>query len=175
MRELTSDRLRLREWRDDDAPFVLDMGSRWEVRRYLGATPRLLTDLDDARATIASWRGHDDGVHGVWSIRRREDDAPLGTLLLIGILASGPDLPLRPSGETEIGWHLHPDAWGHGYATEAAGLVLRQGYFDEVLAVTYPQNAASQAVCRRLGMHHLGRTDRYYNMTCELFSTTPPR
>ncbi|WP_433220710.1 GNAT family N-acetyltransferase [Dactylosporangium sp. CS-047395] len=175
MRELTTDRLLLREWRDDDAPFVLDMCSRWEVQRWIGARPRLLTDLDDARATIARWRGYDDGRHAVWSVRRREDDVPLGTLLLIGILASGPDLPLRPSGETEIGWYLHPDAWGNGYATEAAARVLGEGLFDEVLAVTYPENTASQAVCARIGMRHLGQTDRYYNMTCELFSFTTPR
>jgi len=156
---------------------VLDVGSRWEVRRYIGATPSVLAGLDDARATIERWRGHDDGTHGVWSIRRAADDAPLGAALLIPLPASGPDLPLRPSGRTEIGWQLHPDAWGHGYATEAAGLVLRHGLaeLEEILAVTHPDNTASQAVCRRLGLHHHGRTDQYYNMTCELFSTTPPR
>ncbi|WP_433062601.1 GNAT family N-acetyltransferase [Dactylosporangium sp. CS-033363] len=175
MRELTTDRLLLREWRDDDAPFVFDMCSRWEVQRWVGAHPRVLTSLDEARATIARWRGYDDGRHAVWSIRRRADGAPLGTLLLIGILASGADLPLQPSGETEIGWYLHPDAWGNGYATEAAAAVLREGLFDEVLAVTYPENTASRAVCTRAGMRHLGQTDRYYNMTCELFSFTTPR
>ncbi|MFG2040114.1 GNAT family N-acetyltransferase [Dactylosporangium sp. NPDC048998] len=173
MRELTSERLLLREWRDDDAGFVLDMCSRWEVQRYLGAAPRLLADRDEALATIARWRGHDDGLHGVWAIEDRADGRPLGTLLLIGILASGEERPLRPSGETEIGWHLHPDAWGHGYATEAAGVVLRHAFasgLGRVLAVTYPENTASQAVCARLGMRHEGRTDRYYNLTCELFS-----
>ena len=45
----------------------------------------------------------------------------------------------------------------------------------KVLAVTHPDNAASQALCRRLGMDHLGRTDGYYNMTCELFSTSRPQ
>ncbi|GAA3455247.1 GNAT family N-acetyltransferase [Dactylosporangium matsuzakiense] len=173
VRELTSGRVHLREWRDDDAPFVLDMCSRWEVQRWVGAAPRVLSGLDDARATIARWRGHDDGLRGVWSIRRRDDGAPLGTLLLIGILASGSELPLQPSGETEIGWYLHPDAWGHGYATEAARLVLDHGFaggLDTIIAVTYPENVASQSVCTRLGMRHEGLTDRYYNMTCELFT-----
>jgi RimJ/RimL family protein N-acetyltransferase len=177
VRELTSERLWLREWCDDDAGFVLDLCSRWEVQRWVGAAPRLLEDLDDARATIARWRGHDDGLRGVWSVRRREDGAPLGTLLLIGILASGADRPLRPSGETEIGWYVHPDHWGQGYATEAAGLVLRHGFeggLEQILAVTYPQNTASRAVCTRLGMHHAGQTDRYYNMTCELYRITKP-
>jgi RimJ/RimL family protein N-acetyltransferase len=47
-----------------------------------------------------------------------------------------------------------------------------QAGIDEVFAVTYPQNVASQAVCRRIGMTHLGSTDRYYDVTSELFRAT---
>lgn len=43
---------------------------------------------------------------------------------------------------------------------------------DAVHAVTHPDNVASHRLCRRLGMTHLGRTDRYYDMTCELFRVT---
>ena len=39
----------------------------------------------------------------------------------------------------------------------------------EVLAVVYPDNAKSIAVCRRLGMTHLGQTDRFYGVAFELF------
>jgi RimJ/RimL family protein N-acetyltransferase len=39
MRTITSDRLLLRPWRDDDADFLLDLESRWEVVRFLGAHP----------------------------------------------------------------------------------------------------------------------------------------
>lgn len=173
VRELTTQRLLLRPWRAGDAGFVLDMCSRWEVQRYVGATPRVLTDLAEALSTIERWRGFDDGLHGVWAVQRRDDGRLLGAALLIGILGSGEDLPMRPSGETEIGWYLHPDVWGNGYATEAAGAVLRHAFesgLRTVLAVTYPQNTASQAVCGRLGMRHEGPTRRYYNMNCELFS-----
>jgi RimJ/RimL family protein N-acetyltransferase len=68
---------------------------------------------------------------------------------------------------------LHPDAWGQGYAHEAASLGLGCAFtagLTKVLAVTHPDNTASQALCRRLGMRHEGRTDPYHNMTCELFS-----
>jgi RimJ/RimL family protein N-acetyltransferase len=40
-----------------------------------------------------------------------------------------------------------------------------------VLAVVKPDNHPSQAVCRRLGMHHVGRTDRYYGVPLEVFRT----
>jgi len=74
--------------------------------------------------------------------------------------------------DVEIGWHLHPDAWGRGYATEAAQAVLDDAFsrgLAKVLAVTHPDNRASQAVCRRLGMTHVGRTTRYYDTSNELF------
>ena len=173
MQSLTSARLHLRDWRDEDADFVLDMCSRWEVQRFIGAAPRLLHDRAGALATIARWRSRVDDVHAVWAVTDGRSGRPLGTLLLVGILGSGDRLPLSPTGETEIGWYFHPDAWGHGYATEAATAALQYAFgagLRSVLAVTHPENAASQAVCRRLGMEHRGRTDRYYNMTCELFA-----
>ncbi len=178
MQFLTSERLHLRDWRDEDADFVLDMCSRWEVQRFIGATPRILHDRDDALATIARWRGRADDVHAVWAVEDRYSGRLLGTLLLVGILGSGDVTPLLPTGETEIGWYFHPDAWGHGYAVEAAAVVLQHAFRagpQTVLAVTHPDNTASQAVCRRLGMAHRGQTDRYYNMTCELFEISERR
>jgi len=38
-----------------------------------------------------------------------------------------------------------------------------------VVALVDPDNARSQAVCRRLGMTHLGHTDKYYGLALELF------
>jgi len=80
--------------------------------------------------------------------------------------------------DLEIGWHLHPDAWGHGYATEAAAAVLDDAFsrgLARVIAVTDPDNRASQAVCRRLGMRHFGRTTRYYDTPNEHFRSIRTR
>ncbi|MBO3737634.1 GNAT family N-acetyltransferase [Actinoplanes flavus] len=171
MRSLISPRLLLREWEEKDIDFLLDMYSRWEVARYLGSAPRALSGHDDAVATLTRWRARQDDVHTIWAIQDRATGHLLGTALLVPLLGSGEKL--APTDETEIGWHLHPDAWGKGYATEAATAVMayatRSGV-SPVLAVTWPENTASQAVCQRLGMRHLGQTDRYYNMTCELFT-----
>lgn len=178
MLSLTSKRLRLREWRDEDADFVLDLCSRWQVQRFIGARPRTIHSRDEALATIDRWRSLAKGTHGVWAVEERHSRQLLGTLLLVGILGSSDREPLPPTGETEIGWYFHPDAWGHGYAGEAATTVVRYAFeagLGTVLAVTHPDNAASQAVCRRLGMRHLGQTDRYYNMTCELFALARPQ
>jgi len=101
-----------------------------------------------------------------------DDAAPVGTILLQHVPASGPDESYVASGDTEIGWHFHPDAWGRGWATEAAAAVLAHGFargLERVVAVTHRDNTASQAVCRRIGMTYRGTTDAYYGTTCELF------
>ena len=58
----------------------------------------------------------------------------------------------------EVGWRLHPDHWGHGYATEAAVASLDTGSatvgLDEIVAFTTTLNARSQAVMARIGMAH---------------------
>ena len=58
--------------------------------------------------------------------------------------------------ETEVGWILSRDAWGHGYATEAARACIEWGL--EQLELAYltaminPANGRSVRVADRLGM-----------------------
>ena len=77
--------------------------------------------------------------------------------------------------DVEIGWHLHPDAWGRGYAAEAATELIahaRHCGHQDLVAVTHPDNHPSQAVARRIGMTSAGLTQRYYDTVCELFTLT---
>jgi RimJ/RimL family protein N-acetyltransferase len=63
--------------------------------------------------------------------------------------------------ETEVGWVLRRDAWGHGYATEAARACLDWGFVSLDLpyltAMIHPENKASIRLARRLGMSPLRR------------------
>lgn len=175
MPTLTTGRLTLRDWRADDADFVFDLYSRPEVQRYIGRTPTVMRSRDEADARIARWTGLHHPVHHIWAVERTADHRLLGTLLLKDIPRTGTDG--APSGETEIGWHLHPDAWGHGYAAEAGRRVLEYALaegIDRVIAVTNPVNRASQGVCRRIGMTPLGLTEDYYDLTCALFEARTP-
>ncbi|KGJ71910.1 GCN5 family acetyltransferase [Cryobacterium roopkundense] len=172
MLAIHTDRLLLRPFVGDDADFVFDVYSRWEVQRYIGAVPRVMASLSEAFDRIHAWQQLDDGVHGVWAVAEADSGKLLGTVLLKFIPASGSDLTVLPSGDTEIGWHFHPDAWGKGCASEAASAVLRHAFSQglrRVVAVTNPLNLASQRVCERIGMSHEGLTDAYYNARCELF------
>lgn len=168
----TTERLVLRQWTERDAEALLDIYSRWEVARWLGASPQALETIEQAVQRAERWAalGEADPTYGVWCVALCESGLPVGTVLLLPLVGGEAD------GEVEVGWHLHPDHWGHGYATEAAPAAIRRGLhagLDRVLAVVHPDNHPSQAVCRRLGMEHVGRTDRYYGMTLELFRTAP--
>jgi RimJ/RimL family protein N-acetyltransferase len=184
VKSLETERLILRQWEPEDADFVLNLYSRWEVQRFIGSHPQVMGKRAEAAERIHTWRNiHQQPMahpsHAIWAVQLKSPTgtpAPLvGTLLLKSIPASGGALPLQPSGDTEIGWHFHPDHWGNGYATEAAGTALAYALasgLDKVVAVTAPANTASQKVCLRIGMTHRGQTDRYYNSTCELFEAT---
>ncbi len=59
-------------------------------------------------------------------------------------------------GETEVGWALRPDSWGHGYASEAARACVEWGFgklgLEYLTAMIRPDNVRSVKVAERLGM-----------------------
>ena len=62
--------------------------------------------------------------------------------------------PLEPG--VEIGWRLVRSAWGKGYASEAARVLLKDGFdrcgMREILSYTAANNVRSEAVMRRIGL-----------------------
>lgn len=164
-----TERLRIRPWCHEDADRLLDLLSRMEVVKWLGdGEPELMRDLDEAHARIDRYAGRSDPPLGVWAVERRSDGVVAGTVLLL-------TLPNDEHGEVEIGWHLHPDSWGHGYATEAAAAVLAHGFaagLPEIIAVSHTDNRPSQAVMGRLGMTDRGIVERWYDGPSACFAIT---
>jgi RimJ/RimL family protein N-acetyltransferase len=162
-------RLIVREWTDSPADLarIYDTYSRGEVARWLGAVPRAMADPAEAVAGVARWHElYEDsaGRYGAWAIEVRGTGTVAGTVLF-------KELP-NGDGEVEVGWHLHPDSWGHGYGTEAARGAIDRAFaagLGEVWAVVRAGNEASMAVCRRLGMTPLGSTTRWYGVETEHF------
>ncbi|GAA2833655.1 GNAT family N-acetyltransferase [Kitasatospora paracochleata] len=166
----STERLTVRQWEPADRDRAFDLYSRWEVARWLGREPRALESPAEADALVQRFRDRSaDPRFGVWAVEVRATGTVAGSVLLVPI----PD----GDGEVEIGWHFHPDSWGRGYATEAARAGLAKGFADglaEIHAVVRPDNEPSLAVCRRLGMTPLGRTDRWYGTELEAFRITRP-
>jgi RimJ/RimL family protein N-acetyltransferase len=161
-----TERLVVREWSEDPADLdrVFDIYSRWEVARWLGAQPHALDDPEQALRAVRRWRAANEGFgggYGTWAVQVRDSGLVAGTVLLKPL----PGADDRPTLQVEVGWHLHPDSWGRGYATEAARGAIERGFaagLREVYAVVKPGNEASIAVTRRLGMTPQGlRTDWY--------------
>jgi RimJ/RimL family protein N-acetyltransferase len=157
-------RLVIRPWRPDEIDRFFDIYRREQVARWFPSGPmrdrseaveRLQRSLDQLAA---------DERFGSWAVVERGVGVPLGTILLKPL----PD----GDGEIEIGWHLHPDSWGKGIATEAGGAVLAHGFdvgVPEVWAVVDPENHPSAAVARRIGMRLTGVTHRWYQEPSLMF------
>src|SRR6478609_4870989 len=160
--ELSTDRALIRPWRPDEAGRLLDIVGRREVTAWLG-NPDPWT-ADDVADFIA-------GNAGTTDIPIRRAVVPLATGVPVGTIMIERFKPLLGQpGDPHVGWFLHPDARGHGWATEAAAAVLGfavNGGAPRVWAGMWPHNTSSANVCRRIGMGDLGRHDDPWYGTVE--------
>lgn len=172
-----TERLIMRKYTQDDAAFVFDMYSRWEVQQFLGPSPKPVETIDEAVQAIERWRsvGANNPLLGVWAVTLRHDGRPVGTVMFKMAPLAWDTKPLPLSDDYEIAWHLHPDHWGRGYATEASAALLKRAFaagVPEVIAIIRERNEPSKLLARRLGMEYVGETDRYYSMTAGLWRVT---
>jgi RimJ/RimL family protein N-acetyltransferase len=163
-----TERLVVRQWTEapGDLARVYDTLSRWEVARWLGAQPKAMAAPDEALGAVRRWRARAsaDGLHGIWAVEVRATGVVAGTVLVVPL----PGVDDEPTSDVEVGWHLHPDSWGHGYATESARAAIDRAFaagLPEIYAVIHPGNERSVAVTRRLGMSPIGVQTRWYGGT----------
>ncbi|MBL8280042.1 MAG: GNAT family N-acetyltransferase [Pelomonas sp.] len=163
---LTTPRLRLEPLTDVHFDGLYRLNQDPVVMRYITGRPDTLVDtrsmIDRVKLRWAelgySW----------WAFMRRDDDDLIGT----GCIQH---LNRDPAGPLETGWRLRQDAWGQGYASEAArhmvGWAFRTLQPELICAVCQPPNVASAAVMERLGMHYSGM-GRWYDMDCKRYDIT---
>lgn len=149
-----TERLLLRPLAAADLDAVHAYQGRDDVAAFQGFEPRSRAEVADWIARNAAARRLErDGDHVQPAVVRRRDGAVIGDLYLT----------LRSAAEAtaELGWTLHPDAQGEGYATEGVrallGVVFDRMLLHRAVAEVDPANAASIALCRRLGMREEGR------------------
>lgn len=143
-----TERLILRDWREEDwAPF-------WEgtntpaVMQWLGG----LLDAQGMAAMRNRWEGfRRDFGHTFWPVERKEDGTILGFCGLKRCTDEN-----GPFGMMEVGWRLREEAWGKGYAKEAAIAALDLSFdrfgSEETIAITVEENTGSWGLMKRLGM-----------------------
>jgi RimJ/RimL family protein N-acetyltransferase len=175
---MRTDRLTLRRWAPDDEAdvrTVFDIYRRTEVVEWLSRPPAPLESEGAARDRMRRWVAIsvDRPGLGMWAVVPDVVGRPVGTVLLLPL----PGADGTMTDDAEIGWHLHPEHWGHGYATEAARAALDHAFQDlglpVVNAIAYEGNTASFGVMRRLGMTHRGRSERWYGKAFAWWTAEP--
>ena len=136
---------RLRKPTVADAPFIVWLDTHAAVREHvLMATP---PTLEQAESVIERWLTFDD-PYGYFIIEFGSDNRP------VGWVHAKPCVHI--DGAIELGWRLHPDAWGNGIATSAARLLIAQFRAQNpsviYTATTLRANERSKRVMDRLRM-----------------------
>jgi RimJ/RimL family protein N-acetyltransferase len=146
-------RVRLRRLRPSDEHDLVALDSDPEVMRYVGSPAGVRAPaetLERVRARIAD----DQPRLGFWAVEEPADGRLLGLCAL---------LPMPEGGDVELAYRLARQAWGRGLATEAAGALADHALgalaLPRLVAVTYPDNHASQRVLDKLGFTRDGLRD----------------
>lgn len=142
---LRTRRLVLRAFVEHDLDAYASMCADPQVMRHIGAGGPIERGLAWRQMAmfVGEWTLHG---YGTWAIESREEGRLLGR---VGFLCP-PGWP-----ETELGWLLARDAWGLGYAGEAA-LAAREHGCERLglcrpISLIRPENARSIALAERLG------------------------
>lgn len=167
-RHITTSRLVLRPWRLDDDVVASAIYGSPEVARWLCPALPPIADGTEMRGVLEAWIAESDATGlplGRWAITEKSSGDVIGGVAL---------LPLPPGGtDLEIGWQLSPKAWGHRYGAEAGHAVAHQAFenpgISEVFAVVRSGNHRGEATARRVGMEWVGETDKYYNLTLQVY------
>jgi RimJ/RimL family protein N-acetyltransferase len=144
---IETERLVLRSWREGDGAEFARVTNSPEVMEHLGGidNPDKLADTERRLRAIEEENGFT-----FWVVERKADKA------LLGFCGVKPANVVPLEGEIEIGWRLRHDAWGQGYAREAAQASLEWSWNNldvpRIVAITVPANTRSWGLMERLGM-----------------------
>ncbi len=171
--EITTARLRLRPFTDADRETIHAIYADPEVMRHVGHGPhRSQADTDAALRTFR--RMLDQRGISFVAVEERGSGRLIGDAGLYPVEGADTDV--------ELGYTLARDAWGRGYATEAAKALLQHARTAlsarRLVATVDPANAASKRVLEKLGMTASGERIAYGRphavYVVELSPPTPP-
>lgn len=151
---IETDRLRLRGFTLDDRPAYAAMRADPDVVRFLIGGEALIPFAEEiAESRIRAFREAWSADFGVWAV----EDKATGRFLGQAGLAR-----LERSSDVEVLYAFVRDAWGKGYAREAARAALGFGFetvgLPRIVAFVVPENTASARVLEAVGLSALGET-----------------
>jgi RimJ/RimL family protein N-acetyltransferase len=144
--QLHTERLRIRPLSHDDLDRLIEMYGDEQFNRLIhNETAPGLLEL----AHYVEWHNEcqEEQGYAMWGVEEKESGLLVGDCGFFPLEWQGP--------EVELAYHMHPDAWGRGYATEAAGACLAYGLREidkPIVAVVHPDNRPSRRVLEKIGM-----------------------
>lgn len=163
---LRTPRTTLREITEADADTIFDCFSQEEVIKYYGQEK--FTTFQEALVLIDIFAENYRNQKGLrWGIERLDTGELIGTV--------GLNQWNQKHKRAEIGYELHPEHWGHGYASEAASAVMAYGFdtlqLVRIGAVVFLENMASQHVLEKLGFQQEGVLKNYMYQNGKAYDT----
>ncbi len=158
--EIQSERLLLREFRRADVDSLLAYQNDPRYLRYSPWMERGRADVREWVEMFIDWQKERPRQRFQFVIEPQGGDGLIGNC---GVRIRDPDVP-----EGDLGYELAPQAWGRGYATEAAQALLHFAFEDlrlhRVWAHVVSENTASARVLEKLGMVREGhlRQNQYF-------------
>ena len=147
----------LRAWSREDAEEALEIYGDQATAEAIGRN-HPVADLAEMKGILQQWNlqsSRSPVPQGLWAVEAVDDGRLLGGATLLPFSARDPELVM--------GWHLRPGARGHGVAGVIGHALAHQAFsaadVDGVYVVAAPQNTASLAVGRRLGMTEVDTHD----------------
>ncbi|MHB8595245.1 MAG: GNAT family N-acetyltransferase [Ktedonobacteraceae bacterium] len=149
---ITTKRLVLREFEEQDWPAVLTYQSDPRYLRYYDWTERTEKDVRAFVGMFIAWHEAEPRTRFQLAITLASNGQLIGNC---GIRKKTPDAQ-----DADIGYELDPRYWGCGYATEAARAMLAFGFRELALhriwAWCIAENVASAHVLEKIGMRQEG-------------------
>lgn len=158
MSHLETDRLILREWREEDFEPFARINNDPLIMEYF---PRRLADKDSDKLAKRFQAHFKKYGYGPYVVQNKEDGAFMG---FVGLQKVESDVPFK--GAVEIAWRMDYEYWGKGYATEAALAVLHHAFTElglkEVVAYAVHDNTRAIHVIEKIGMKQDPKGDFHY-------------
>lgn len=145
---ISTERLGLRRWIESDIIPFMQMNKDAEVMKYF---PKTLTDEESFELVQRINLLFDKNSFGLFAVESKLTKQFIG---FTGFSIPTFDAFFTPC--IEIGWRYKKEAWGQGFATEAAKACLKYGFdtlqFDKVVSFTSAINLNSIKVMQKIGM-----------------------
>jgi ribosomal-protein-alanine N-acetyltransferase len=145
---LQTDRLFLRDWEERDLGPFAAMNADPRVMEFF---PSLCSRQESDEMVARLRQSIAENGFGFFALESRDSAEFIG---FTGLFRPRFQAHFMPA--VEIGWRLKADAWGQGYASEAARACLCHGFgclgLEEIVAFTAAVNRRSIAVMERIGM-----------------------